>query len=241
MGSLTAAMCAPVQGRPAAQPAGGDLGPHELDVADLHLVALANLEDDRAEAADPIAIDRVVDRDLVVAGLLIVLAQLFGVLLHLPLIERLVRLDLHFLFEAGALDPLIAVETDAQHAKLGCDLNDEVVNAPRRIQLLVFDFDELEEAGAVERTDVAIEDDLIEVAALAHRHVGAHDLLIHVRRADELDRDRADLVDGSRLAGGGGGRLSRDRNHTRCQQPNDRETQGDDPAHRVTDGSFQSE
>ena len=51
--------------------------------------------------------------------------------------------------------------------------------------------------GLVEGADVAIEHRVVQVAALVDLHVGAHDLLVDVGRADELDRDRAHLVAGA--------------------------------------------
>jgi hypothetical protein len=50
-------------------------------------------------------------------------------------------------------------------------------------------FDEFEQAGAIQRADVAIDHRVVELTPLANLHVGPHDLLIDVRRSDELDRD----------------------------------------------------
>ena len=54
--------------------------------------------------------------------------------------------------------------------------------------------DEFEKARLVEGPNVAIEHRLVEVTAFADLDVGAHELLVHARGADELHGDRADLV-----------------------------------------------
>ena len=110
----------------------------------------------------------------------------------------------------------------------------------------MLDLDELEKSGAIERADVAVENHLVEIAALADLHVGADDLLVHVRRAHELDRDGADLVNGGRslwlpgLHPGLGTRLRESGHDTTRQKAEHCEIQKGDPAHRVTDESFQS-
>jgi hypothetical protein len=212
----------------------------ELDVGDLHLGAFANLENDGTKTADAIALDGVVDRHLVVPGLLVILAKLLGVLLHLTFVERLVRFDLCFLLQPRGLDLLVAFEADRENAKFRRDLDHQIECL--RVDRLMLDLDELEEAGPIQGTNVAVENHLIEIAAFPDLHVGPDDLLVHVGRTHEFNRDCAHLVGRSllRLLLLRPRSLSLCRSHPRCQQPNDRETQGDDPAYRVTDGSFQS-
>ena len=70
-------------------------------MGDFDLGTLANLENHGAETTDTVPLDGVVDGNLIVAGLLIKLAELFRVLLHLPLVEGLVGFDLHLFLKAG--------------------------------------------------------------------------------------------------------------------------------------------
>jgi hypothetical protein len=165
---------------------------HELDIGDLDLVAFANLERHRAEAANAIAINRVADGHLVVTGLLVIFAELLRILLDLPLVESLVGLNLRLLLETARLHLLVALEPHAEDAKLRRDLDDDVESV--RPDFLGFELHEFEKAGAVERADVAIQHEFIELAPIANLHVRAHHLLVHVGRADELDRNRADLI-----------------------------------------------
>jgi hypothetical protein len=119
----------------------------ELDVRDLNLVAFADLERHRSEAANAITVDRVIDGDLVVSGFLVILAQLFRVFLDLPFVERLVGPDLGFLFQPGGFDLLVALEANGQNAKLRRHLHHEVERL--RVHRLVLYFDELEKACAI--------------------------------------------------------------------------------------------
>jgi hypothetical protein len=66
----------------------------------------------------------------------------------LPFVQCLVGLDLNFLFQAVGLHLHIALEADGQDPKLGCHLHHQVEGG--RVDLLLFDLDELEQAGAVE-------------------------------------------------------------------------------------------
>ena len=164
----------------------------EPDLLDLHLPALPDLEGDRAEARRPVARDRVADRDLVEALLLVELLELLGVVLDLALVERGVGRGLDLLLEAAGLDQLVALVLDREHPVLRRHLEHEVERA--RVDGLALDLDELEEARLVEGPDVPIEHRLVEVAALADLDVGAHELLVDIGRPDELHRYRADPV-----------------------------------------------
>jgi len=176
-----------------AELAGSDvLVSRETDLGDLYLFALADLENDRAETAHAILVHGVVDRDLIVPGLLVVIPQLLGVLLDLTLVEGLVGFDLDLLLEARGFDLGVTLELDRKHAELGRDLDDEIEG--HRVDRLVLHFNKLEKPGTVQRTDVAIENDLVELPALPNLHVRAHHLLVNVGGADELDGHRADLV-----------------------------------------------
>ena len=169
----------------------------KLDDRDFDLRAFLDLEDDRAEARGPVPLDGVIDRDLVVTDLLVVFPDLFLVFLHLAFVERGVGLGFDFLVEARALDLLVALVPDGQHAKLGGDLEQQVESRLRN--RLALDFDELEQAGAIERPDVAIDHGVVQIPTLADLHVGADHVLADDGGADKFDRHGADLVTGGSL------------------------------------------
>ena len=226
--------------RPAQFAGGHRLVADELDVGDFDLLAFLDLEDDGAEAAHAVALHGVVDRDLVVAGLLVILPELLGVLLDLALVEGLVRLHLHLFLEAGGFHLHVALKTDGKHAELGGHLDDQVEGLG--VDLLLLDLDEFEEAGAVEGADIAVEDHLIKLAPLPDLHVGAHHLLVDVGGADELDRERSDLEGGRlQLALRRRGRqLGRDRGQSGQDAQQQRDKTAKEPAGGVTGESFQS-
>ena len=164
----------------------------EPDLLDLHLLALPDLEGDRAQARRPVTGDRVAHRDLVETLLLVVILELLRVVLHLALVERRVGHGLDLLLEPVGLDLLVPLVLDGEHAVFRRHLEDEVERA--RVDGLPLDLYEFEESRLVERPDVPIEHRLVEVAPLADLDVGADDLLVDVGRAHELDRHRAHLV-----------------------------------------------
>jgi hypothetical protein len=80
-----------------------------------------------------IALDRIVDGHLIVARLLVILAELFGVFLHLPFIQRRLGLLFTSFSRRVLLTLFVALKRTAQHAKLGRDLEDEVVPSFRDV------------------------------------------------------------------------------------------------------------
>jgi hypothetical protein len=166
----------------------------EVDAADLHPGVLADLERDRAETGAAVAVDAVFDQRAVEAVLLVILLDLVGVLLDLALVEGAVGDGFDLLGEAAVLDLPVALEAHVEDAEFRGDLDDQVDDVAGGD--LALHLDEFKEAGAVEGADVAVDDGLVEVAAVAQRHVGAHDLLADVGGADEFDRDGADFLGG---------------------------------------------
>ncbi len=151
---------------------------------------LADVEDDAAETGGAVALDAVLDHGLVVAGFLVKLADLLGVLLHLTLVEREVFLGLGLLRQTLVADLRVALELDLADTELRRDLDNQI--DPARDQRAALELDELELAGAVERADVAIDERVLEPGALLQLHVGADEVGGDVGRAVETDRDLAD-------------------------------------------------
>jgi hypothetical protein len=193
----------------------------ETNVGDFDLRAFLDLENNRAETAHAVALDRVGNGDLIVAGFLVELDQLARIVLHLAFVQREVRPRLGFFFQTVAFDLHITLKLHGKDAIFRGDLDHQVEGV--FFARLLLKFDELEEAGAVERAEVAIQHVGVEIATLTDLHIGPNDLLVHVGRADKLDRDRAGLKDRSllrlllrrtRLTGS----LRPDRSSTRCHQ-----------------------
>ena len=111
----------------------------KLNIGDFDLLAFLDLENDRAETAHPVLVDRVRHGNLIVAGFLVVLDQFARVVLHLALIEREIRAGLGLLLKAAALDLHIALELHRQHAVLRRDFHDEVQGIPLDHFLLELD------------------------------------------------------------------------------------------------------
>ena len=81
----------------------------------------------------------------------------------------------------------------------GVTSNDQVHDVVR--QLLALHLDELEDAGAIKGTDVAVDQGLIQVGIFAQDHVGPDDLFADIGHAHELDRDLADVLRRGRSLG----------------------------------------
>ena len=210
----------------------------EQDVGDPDLHALLDFEDDRAQARGAILVDPVADRHLVVADLLVIVPDLLRVLLHLALVERRVGLGLHLVPQALGLDALVAVINHRQDPVLRGHLDHQVESVG--IGHFPLGLDELEKAGSVKVADVAVEDGVVQVAALVQLHVGPHHLLVHVGRAHEFNGDRTHLVAGSRhLRAGGHGLGAGGAQPPDGCQANDCQ-RNSDPAPEVTGYSFQS-
>ena len=135
-------------------------------------------------------------------------------------IEREIGPGFGLLFKAVALDLLVALELDRQDAILRSDLDHEIQGV--RLTGFLFELDQLKKTRAVERAQIAVEHVGVELAPLPDLHVGAHDLLVNVGRADKLDRDRPGLKDGCSLLRLLRWRLTRglcsDRSSTRSHQ-----------------------
>ena len=151
---------------------------------------------------------------------MVILDQLARVVLYLAFIEGEIGPSFGLLFEAVALDLLVALELDRQDAILRRDLDHEIQGV--RLTGFLFELDQLKKTRAVERAQIAVEHIGVELAPLPDLHVRAHDLLINVGRSHKLDRNRAGLEDWGRLL-----RLFRlilarslgsDRSSTRSQQ-----------------------
>ena len=122
--------------------------PDKADIHDPHPFSLADLEGHDAVPGGSIPFDAVGDLDLIVAFLLIEFVQLLGIDLDRVLVQRDVGLDADLLLEPGTLISFVALEPDRLHAELRGDLEHEVHPFVR--EPLALDFDELEQACAVE-------------------------------------------------------------------------------------------
>src|SRR5690606_17902512 len=131
---------------------------------DVDLVALGDIESDGAKTGGGVALDAVIDGGLIVAGLLIIAADLVGVLLDLALVDGTVDLGLGLLFETAGFHLGVAGDRDRADAVFGGDLDHQIDGAG--CAGLPLELDELEEPGAIERTDVAVELGLVKQRAL---------------------------------------------------------------------------